>query len=117
MLARVLASASEAQERCNLSGEAQAAFTYMRGIQPAFDVVSDPDDAKAVFTALGNVRAMIRKIGGKAWCELYLHDRPELPPAKERSDCAAEPGVCGMSIDLQAGPTSRPRPYWLSVTL
>lgn len=117
MLANVLAAGSEAQERCQLPGEAQAALNYVRGIQPAFDVVSDPGDGKAVFSALKNVRGLIRKIGARTWCDLYLLDRPELMRGKERSEYDGDLEPCDMSVALRLLSGWTARPYWQTVSL
>lgn len=95
MLAGMVAAASEAQELCHLQGEALAAMKYARAVQPAFDVVNDPGDSKAVHSALLNVRALVRKIGSQAWCELYLMDRPDFSREKERSLCVIAGSACG----------------------
>lgn len=94
MLANVIAAAAEAQERCHLPGEALAALKYVRAVQPAFDVVSDPGDGKAVHSAIRNVRIIIRKVGAQAWCEFYLLDRPDLMRGRERSGCEDDHAAC-----------------------
>lgn len=95
MLAGMVAAASEAQELCHLQGEALAAMKYARTVQPAFDVVNDPGDSKAVHSAVLNVRALVRKIGGQAWCEIYLMDRPDFSRERERSFCVVAGQSCG----------------------
>lgn len=105
MLASVVAAAAEAQERCHLPGEALAALKYVRAVQPAFDVVSDPGDGKAVHSAIRNVRMLIRNIGAEAWCEFYLLDRPDLMRGRERSGCEGDNAACGPDGGLRRART------------
>ncbi|MEW6257857.1 MAG: hypothetical protein AB1592_18040 [Pseudomonadota bacterium] len=110
MLAGMVAAASEAQEQCHIRGEALAAMKYARSVQPAFDVVNDPGDGKAVHSALLNVRALVRKIGAQAWCELYLMERPDFSRERERSGCGAGPDTCGFGPGLAPAFTTQDLP-------
>lgn len=107
VLANLLASAAEAQEVCSLPGEAFQMMSYVRQVQPSFDVVNDPGDAKAVSVAMRQVKATIRKVGTKSWCELYLRDREELFRTKARPSCDEMPGLCGSIANMKDGRSSR----------
>lgn len=117
MLANVVAAAAEAQERCHLPGEALAALKYVRAVQPAFDVVSDPGDGKAVHSAIRNVRMLIRKIGAQAWCEFYLLDRPDLMRGRERSGCEDDQAACGPAGGLSQARTRNDKATPVAVSL
>lgn len=108
-LANLLASANEAQEVCSLPGEAFQMMSYVRQVQPSFDVVNDPGDARAVSVALRQVKTAIRKLGAKAWCEIYVRERQDLLRTKARPDCDDMPGLCGSLVTVREGFTSRMR--------
>ncbi|MEP9375101.1 hypothetical protein ABLE91_00200 [Aquabacter sp. CN5-332] len=79
-LAWIVAAAVEAQDLCKLKGELQAALAYVKQVEPEFDFIRDPGDAKAVFLANRELRMTTRRLGTKAWCEQYFQGRFK-PPA------------------------------------
>ncbi|OYX89052.1 MAG: hypothetical protein B7X99_02695 [Rhizobiales bacterium 17-65-6] len=106
-LANLLAAASEAQDVCALPGEAFQMMTFVRQVQPAFDVVNDPGDARAVSAAVKQVKASIRKVGAKAWCELYLRERLELFRSRALPACDEMPGLCRSMRTVKDGLTGQ----------
>lgn len=78
LLARMAAAAIEAEIQCVLPGEVARMRSYLQAVQPAFDVISDPSDAKALAIALNSVRISMRKLGLRKWCELYQRERVEI---------------------------------------
>ena len=106
-LANLLAAASEAQEACALPGEAFRMMTFVRQVQPAFDVVNDPGDARAVSVAVKQVKSSIRKAGVKAWCDLYLQERQELFRSKALPACDEMPGLCRSMRTVKDGLTGQ----------
>lgn len=124
-LANLLASASEAQEVCSLPGEASQMMGYVRQVQPSFDVVSDPGDAHAMSVALLQVKASIRKMGVKSWCDLYVRERQQLWRTKALPECEDMPGLCRSMVIVRGAITGGtpaeksppPRPPGLPLSL